>query len=301
VKCLRVLWLFFVGNMLISACFGVSVVYNLRIAETSKRQATEPLITKPFVLAQTVFEQNRTTYDGIHQNFAGTLSSGIFLKDTYYVKVDWAFGNAASRFEALHLSRTQTDDIVVTSGYSFTLNEHAKITFSGLVGFPTHNDLGLQGAQIGTGHYGLGVQWDGSFTFAHHANHSLRAAARSVHFFERTISSNLLGFNQRYRVAPGDLIDFLVAHHVNHDKHRMEFGYNSSFLVNAKICPDIEAVRIRSTYIRSSFYATYAYFFMLAGHLSGVACAFSGGFDHLPKKVGTQRVLTAWALWGINF
>lgn len=280
---------------------SISLVYNLRVSETSKRQVVEALNIKPWVAAETVFNQNRLTYDGVHQNFVGALSSLLYVKENYYAKVDWAFGNAASRFETIHLSRTQTDDVVITAGYSFQLSPQVKITFSGLIGVPTHKNFGLQGVQIGTGHYGLGVQWDGAFIFARHANHSVRAAARSVHFFERSLTTSLLGFMQRFKVAPGDLIDFLVAHHINHVRHRIEYGYNSSFLVNAKLCPMLEAIQKRSTYIRSNFYVTYGYLFMLGGHISGVACAFSGGFDHIPKKVGTKRILSAWVLWGINF
>jgi hypothetical protein len=292
--------------IILCLCWGfaskaISVVYNLRIAETTKRQAAEIQKAQPWVAAETVFEINRTTYDNIHQNFAGSLSSLLYIREHSYAKIDWAFGNVDSKFQELHLSRIQTDDVVVTAGYSFKINNQATTTLSGLVGFPTHKNLGLQGAQIGTGHYGFGLQWDGAFILERYQQHSIRAAARYVHFFERTITTDLLGFNGTFKIAPGDLIDFLIAHHVNHGRHRLEFGYNSSFLANAKIVPNVEAVQIRSTYIRSNFYVTYAYLFKISHHISGIAIAFSGGFDHVPKKVGTKHIFTVWALWGINF
>lgn len=145
----------------VNICNSVSIVYNLRIAEITKRQITEALFNKPFIAAITIFDQTRKTHEDIFNHYNGGLASFIYIKKNFYCRLDGAAGKAFSKKNDIHLSRTQSDDILFTSGYGFSINKQVKTTISGLFGIPTHKDFGLEGVQFGTGHYALGLQWDG--------------------------------------------------------------------------------------------------------------------------------------------
>lgn len=115
------------------------------------------------------------------------------------------------------------------------------------------------------------------------------------------VDFELLALPNRFKFNPGNLIDLLAAYHINKGRHRFEFGYNASFLCNAKIFPNLDDIVNRTNYIRSNFYASYGFIYLLGSHPSGFAFALSGGFDHSPKKYGIKHVITVWGIWGINF
>jgi hypothetical protein len=271
-------------------CQGISIVYNLRIAETTKRQAFESQIIKPFIAVATLFDTNRKTYDHIHQNFGGGFGSFIYLKQKFFARFDFAVANAISRTDNVHFSTTQADDLLFTAGYGFKISDKTMLSFSGLFGVPTHKDLGLQGVQVGTGHFGLGVQGDGSFTMPYNERHSIRPAARIVHFFSRTIGFENSLITGSFSFTPGNLIDLLVAYNIRFGRQRFETGYNATFLRNAKISPALDDIVARSNFIRSSFYAAYGALFLLGKHASAAGLAFSYGFDHSPQQFGIKHL-----------
>lgn len=47
---------------------GVSIVYNIRVAEITRRQALSPQYTNPSIVVATVFDQRRTRFDQAKDN-----------------------------------------------------------------------------------------------------------------------------------------------------------------------------------------------------------------------------------------
>ncbi len=289
--------------MFMQHCLGVSFVYNLRIAEITKRQITAELQKKikgPLLQSLVLINQMRKKNTGIHQNIFGALESLIFFSKNAYLRADWAFGRVSEKLDDFHFSRTQTDDILVSGGFSHAVSDRTKLTFSSLLGIPTHNETGFEGIQFGTGHVGFGLQIDNAFIYSKNKNHSLRSAVRYIRFFERTIIIALLQ-GRKFKFNLGNLTDLYIAHHSKFGRHSFELGYNPSFLFGPSIRPIIQHVVDETTFIRSNMYVSYQQFFFLQDHPSGFATAISYGLDHTSKLFGLKRIITFWAAWGINF
>lgn len=292
----------FLCCMIMGQCAGtVSFVYNLRIAEITKRQAFDQQGTQGnFLEATILIDQIRKKYDGSHQNAFGGLESFIYLSENMYCRFDWAVGHVRDSLGDYHFSRTQTDDILCMGGYSHSISKRTRFTLSGLLGIPTHKETSFVGIQFGTGHVGTGLQLDNAFIYSDDNNHSLRSAVRFVRFFPRmTTIPALMG--QKFKFNLGNLIDLYLAHHSKFGHHRFEFGYNPSFLFGASIKPVIPEIINETTYIRSNFYVSYLYYYLVANHPAGFITAISYGFDHISKVFGLKRLITLWGGWGINF
>ncbi len=285
---------------------SISVVYNLRIAETTRRQAVkEDHHLKPTTIATTFVGQARETYDGFHQDSESVIATGIYTQEKWYVRSDFAVGHVRQKGHGLCFSQTETDDILLYGGYSH-INKKTRFTLSGIFGIPTHNldTQDFEGITFGTGHVGLGAQLDGSFLFADYDSHRhlIMGAARFVHFFPRNIHLNLNNFCKKFDFNIGNLADLLVVFHSNWRKHSLEIGYNPEFLFSASICPSLDDVAAQTNYIRSSFYASYSYGFLIHNHLpNAIIVGFSYSFDHRPKQFGLKNGYTAWVTWGVNF
>ncbi|MGC2310848.1 MAG: hypothetical protein WA432_04465 [Candidatus Babeliaceae bacterium] len=299
-----------VKTMFLICCFGlsklyssVSIVYNLRISETTKRQRLEQQFGYPFIAVVTLFDQWRNIKDGTHDNIGGGLGTFLYSTKSFYIRADFAAAHARESNKALDLrfSRTQTDDLLFSGGYSRVLNKRTKMTLSGILGIPTHKDLSPEGIQFGTGHVGLGVQLDGSFVYSANQKQILMAATRYIHFFPRTIVFDINNQNERFDFHVGNLIDLFIANLSNWGRHRLEIGYNPSFLFGAKIYPAFDEVVQQTNFIRSSFYSSYKYGFLIYRLPSAVTLGISYGFDHIPKKFGNKYIVTLWASWGLNF
>jgi len=278
-----------------------SIVYNIKIAETTKRQAFDYHFKNPTMTIGTLFDQYRKKWDGTQQNFGGGLATLLYVNKSYYAKVDWAVAQTSETKEKSHFSQTQTDDLLFTSGCSYPVTKQIKLTFSGLLGFPTHKDASLEHAQLGYGHVGLGAQMDGSFIYSAHHNHSLRPAARYVRFFQRDAKLIIDGQKKDFKFNFGNLVDLYIAHHSKFAPHSLEFGYDATFLFGTKICPHQDDIAHKNNYIRSSFYLSYDYHFFIKTLPSAIAANFSYGFDQIPKKAGNKRIVTLWTSLTINF
>lgn len=281
-----------------------SLVYNLRISETTKRQAVVSQQEHPYFNVS-LLQYNRfsKTRDGVRDIVNMGLVTMSYTASSYYFSVDIAGGHDDQKTCVTHASKTQADDILFTGGYGVAINPRIKVTASVLLGFPFHNDVSLLGPEIGLGHIGLGGQLDGAFVYSAREHHSIRAAARAIHFFPRTVEAEIGHVIEHFRYNIGNLYDLFIAHHSElNNHHHVEVGYNPTFLVNAKICPFLEEVVQATNFMRSSFYGTYNYDFLIRKKWdNAVGFGLSTSFDHTPKKFGHEWIVSFWLVWGINF
>jgi hypothetical protein len=260
---------------------------------------TEIERTGPSTLGLLLFDQVRTwTEHAKHDNSVGNLASYTFTKHNFYCRADAAFARVHLKSREMNVARTQTDDFLLTCGYSKLLNEKTKATVSVLFGFPTHKDTIFEGIQFGTGHNGFGLQLEGVCRFSQKNNQSILAAARYIRFFPASIDYPVNNRSQSFVLDPGNLVDLLVGYNYSHKTNVFEFGYNPSFLFSATITPEVADIS-QLNYIRSNFFAAYKRFFIKSKHTQGFFCAISYGFDN--KPVIFKRIITAWAAWGIMF
>lgn len=285
--------LLLLGNQIFSV---PSIVYNLRIAQTTKRQPTEKLFTKPSISTLTPFGQFRKKGDGTQINLAGGLFSQVYLLETFYLSLDLATAYVQQKKDAITSSTVQPDDLLFSGGYNYRLNDRIRFTFSGLLGIPTHTDKSLSHVQFGYGHLGLGLQADNSWTFKSYPQQSLRSAVRLIHFLSRTLrvdgQTYDLGFN---------LADLFLASHTRFGTNNIEFGYNPSFLFRTHTSPNSNTTDQQFDYIRNSFYGHFKRKFLIYNTPNAFACSLSYGFDARPKITGHSRIVTIWASWSVNF
>jgi hypothetical protein len=282
--------------------YGISLVYNLRIAEITKRQALEIKDEQPSIAGVILLGQFRKQYDGTRQTIGSGLATLIHAPQSLYVRVDFAGAYVSEKTNISYFSRTQTDDLLFTTGYTHQVSTRTKITISGLLGIPTHRDLSLEGIQFGTGHVSIGLQIDSSLTYlSDHRNHALMAAARYVRFFPRTAYLKTNNGNNRFDFDIGNLVDILIAHTSRWGNHGVEVGYGLTDAFGAHIDPPLDNVAAKTNFLRSSFYGNYKYLFLIGKLPSVIGATFSYGFDHTPKEFGNKRIITAWVGWAINF
>lgn len=288
--------------------YPVSIVYNLKIAEITKRQAFEERFSNPSTAALTGIEQFRKTYDGRRQNIASALGTYIYAPHNTYFRVDGAVGNIRQKCgpnpTETAFEKTQTDDILFSLGQTFVTGKQTRATVSMLLGVPTHRDFTFyNGLQFGTGHVGLGGQFEASHAYWHKglSSTTIIGAVRFVHFFPRNVCIPLL--HEEFKFGLGNLVDLFIAHLAKFKKNRIELGYNPAFTFNAYLdpCLRLDGLLDGSSFIRSSFYIAYKRLFLIHQYPSAITAAFSYGFDHRPKTVGIKNQFTIWSTWGINF
>jgi len=281
---------------------AISLVYNLRVAETTKRLEINPGLRLPFLITGTALGTFRTKYDGSTQRCGGGLLTFIYSPKNFFLRADAAVGHVSSENNGVHFSRTQTDDLLFSAGYSPRIAENRRFTYSALLGFPTHKDKSLENVQCGYAHYGLGGQMDGSFALSADHVYTLRSAARCIHFFPRKAAAHVNPTNtRRFNYGLGNLVDLFIALHRRKNDHNLEAGYNPSFFFDARICPSFDDAVEKTNYIRNSFYGLYKYRFLIRETTCMVAGALSYGFDATPKTFGNKRIITAWGSWTVNF
>jgi hypothetical protein len=279
---------------------SISIVYNLRVAETSKRLEIGSSTSYPSSGTCTLFGTFREKYNGVkHSNVSG-LFSLIYAPKSFFVSMDMAVGQVFSDTNGVHFSRTQTDDLLFSAGYSPPISEKVRITFSGLLGFPTHDDTSLEYVQLGYGHYGIGMQVDGTIAYLNNVDHTLRYAARYIYFFPREVPAIVDAPNMQFHYALGNLADLFFAFHSTIARHSIEVGYNPSFFFGARIFPPVDDALKKTDYIRNSFYGIYKYNFLICGMEHTVTAALSYGFEPTPKVFGNKHIISAWAAWSIN-
>lgn len=278
------------------------VVYNMRMAATTRAEEAARYTS---LASSTLFDIERTHYNATHTAVTGGLATYIHTEPAWYGRIDFAVGNARGRLGSIRSSKVQTDDILFTAGYGFNTQRSAKITVSGLVGIPTHNDEGIIIPQFGTGHLGLGAQIDGAFTFRQHPNHSLQAAVRLVHFVPQSnqITKDLV--TQQFRIDIGNLADGFFAYvgtFGDRKNHIFEAGYNPQFLFQSAITPQRAPFPISVDYVRHIFYTSWVCKFNIHSERPhAFSLLFSYAFDSKPKTTGNKHIFVTAIGWGINF
>ena len=278
---------------------SASFVYNMRVAEITRRQAINSTYTDPSILTLTTIDQLFMQYDCQLDNAIGELATYLYLRKRFYFRLDCAVGHVQSNILGKKFSRNQTDDILLTLGYSKIFSPKTKMTLSMLFGFPTHNDTLLQGVEFGTGHNGFGLQLDGSFLLSDKKNQSILAAVRYIRFLPAAAFLAVNGQCVRWQADIGNLVDLIAGYNYRFGTNEVEVGYDASFLFGASICPAIEGLPSHINYIRSNFYGAYKHLFLREKNPQGIIVALSYGFDNKPKIY--KHIITLWATWGINF
>lgn len=280
---------------------SISIVYNLRVAQTTKRIIIDPLFPKPSLGTITPFGTFREKYNGVKHHCGGGLFTLIYSPHSFFLRVDAAVARVSSFDNGVYFKRTQADDLLFSGGYSPHISDKMRITFSGLLGFPTHKDTSLEFVQFGYGHYGLGGQIDGSFIYSSNRDHTIRCAARLIHFFPRTIAIPIENQFELFKYNNGNLADLFIAFHSKIGFHSIETGYDASFFFNAAIHPHYDDAVKKTNYIRNSFYGIYKYRYVIHDVAQMLALALSYGFDSKPKIYGNKRIITIWGSWTVNF
>lgn len=279
----------------------VSVVYNLKISETTKRHGKEKKTKHPWMVVATPFCQLRKKKDCItHQLFGGAMGTFGYARKKWYIKADFAGAHVRQRGLTC-ISRNQTDDILFTGGYSIDITPRAELTFSGLIGFPTHKDNSINGTQFGYAHIGLGAQIDGDFVYRPSGKHSLRPAVRFIHFFPRNSCYITDTHRQLVSVHEGNLSDIYIVHHSTFGKHSAEFGYDFISFFSSKVCPKVTDYAYKEDYFRSSFFATYKYHCAIHDFPTVFTAALSYSFDMQSKPVANKYIVNVWGSWSMSF
>lgn len=278
---------------------SVTIVYNLRISQITRRQA---ISGNPSLFITNLFQQWSKFRTGLKQTDTGLLASYIHTGKSWYLSINCAGAHVESRLNCTKVARNQIDDILLTGGYGITPRAGTQITFSGHVGIPTHKDTILDGVEFGTGHYGISPQVDGSQTYKVGKPHFLLWALRLIHFFPRSITSDTLPFPQKYHFALGNVADIFLAHQSNWAKrHRIEFGYDGVFGFGAKICPTIANFGATIHYIHNNVYVSYAQKIKTFNKPSAWLLTISYGAGTGKSQFRQVYGVTLVGSWAINF
>lgn len=283
----------------ITSMQSITIVYNLRISQITRRQA---ISGNPSLFITNLFQQWYKFRNGSKQTDLGVLSSYIRTGTSWYFNVNGAVAHVESTFNRNKISRNQFDDILLSGGYGIIPRKGTQITFSGHFGIPTHKDTILEGVEFGTGHYAIGAQIDGSQAYKVGQPHFLLWALRLIHFFPRTIALDTPPLVQRYHFALGNIADIFLAHQSNWAKrHRIEFGYDGVFGFGAKVCPDIANFGATIHFIRNNVYFSYAHRIKTFNKPSAWLITVSYGADTGRNQFRRTYVITVVGSWAINF
>lgn len=284
---------------------AISIVYNLRIAE-STRKAHYEKIEHPYSVTTTGFDTERKKANFVHQNAGGMLYGLSYTTSKFYVHADLAWGKVQERRRDAcgnvlkKEARTQSDDILFHAGYSFDITDRIRLGLSGIFGIPTHKQRALEMIQFGYGHIGIGVQGDGSFNYTTRNDHSFRSIIRYIYFVPRETKVTVENKPRFFDYHLGNIIDILTAHHFRFGFHRFEFGLDTTFWFGAKIFPFLADAVAKTNYTRIAPYANYKYRFEICNVHQYIATGFSYAVD-FPKEFANNRILTAWAAWQVSF
>jgi hypothetical protein len=130
IRWLRVLFFVFsfCGTFL---SYGVSLVYNLRIAEITRNQAHILKEGSPSIVTPTLFTQFRKDDQNTTEFVGGLLGTYIYTQDFFYFKVAAAGGNVhAKACDGTVLSQTQADDVLFSAGYGHDFGEQLRMSAS---------------------------------------------------------------------------------------------------------------------------------------------------------------------------
>lgn len=276
-------------TLYIATALGNTIVYNLRIAETTLKIPLKEGTTHNYLGAATTVAQVRNQLDTTKLIFFSELGTFVYYAQSYFIRLDAAFANARIRTNGVTLSqKTETDDLLFTGGYGHTFNDQMSGTFSALAGFPTHGVRRIDTAYFGYAHYSLGAQVDFAYLFNKYLNSKIIIVGRGVHFFKRDASRIPL----LVRLDGGNIFDIFCSYGFGPAWTKFDIGYDGTLFSNF-IQTNIQV----PLYIRNSFYATCTHSFKIKEHSSACMLGISYSFDNKPE-IGFKNIITAWAsLW----
>lgn len=299
-----------VMSLLIILCYyhplfsiKTSIVYNMRVSTITK--ALRFNNSKQNVFIELPFGQWRKYSDGDKQDDYGLMNSYIYQRPPYYIKIDGAFAWIRSRKKTSTVARTQTDDLLFSSGYCHKFGDKGSITASGILGIPTHRDYSLEGIQFGTGNVGLGAQLDGSYRYGNNKN-IIFPAFRYIYFIPRNAQQKTTAVDpypcNQYKIKLGSLIDIFISYmRVWNDVNKFEVGYSPTFNVGDSVEPFIDHFSATEETIRQSFFGVYERAFNIKKMKNNIVIALSGGFYNTPKDHRALYHLTSWLAWSLFF
>jgi hypothetical protein len=276
------------------------VVYNLRISELNRRQATT---NKHSLLTSTFFNQWYTMRDGSKARDTGLLLTYIHTQDSWYIKLDAAGAHVrVLSADCMKLQRNQSDDFLISGGYGLRPREGTAITFTGYFGIPTHKDTALDNIEFGSGHYSIGPQVDGIQAYKVGKPHYFLWALRSLYFFRRALPSNDPTITTCHTLWPGNIMDIYLGHQSNWSKvHRIEFGYDLTFSFATHVRPNIVNFSPGLPFVRNTYFVSYIRRIKGFDTPSSLLFTLTYATDPRPPRVGRRYSVALFIAWAINF
>lgn len=301
---------FLISNQINGA---ISLVYNIRIAEASKKNATETL--KPYTFTFTPTGAYGKTRNDIITGLIGFLQSATYTHNSFFAQINWAFGEtfltippltALGTTKFTRIKTFNTDDILIRLGYSYSHTERLSFSFTGHLGIPTHKDLVLQSFPLGYAHVGLGFQFDSQYIYSKPQENAIRSAFRLIQFIPRTAISSLINQStvtttNRFNINLGTLIDLFISHLSIFGNHRFEFGYDQIIFCNGKIHPFLPLALEFFNFISPQFFVAYNYNHSTKYINHTLSIGTSAGFTIWPNQFGNKISVEPWITYIINF
>jgi hypothetical protein len=277
---------------------GLSVVYNFRIAQITRKPIAEETNKRPNSASLLLFDffQKTRCFD-IRENYAGgLLTYNRNFAKKYAFRVDFSAAHVHQTVQKAPTTNiTEPDDILFTIGRNLLVHEKSKVSFSVLLGIPTHSINTLQRVGFGTGQVGIGGQLDGLYKCTQKID--FLWGARCSYFIPRTAFDTL---DTCHKFTIGSIADVLVALQTNNPLgHGFEAGYDARWGFGAHATPRIVQLD-RLNYMRNNFYAVYKYTFLTERLAHRILLNISYGFDSKPKLYGFNAIMV-WGSWGIAF
>lgn len=292
-------FLFFLPPLLSlhTSLLAISVVYNFRIAQITRKPITQKTENKPDSVAPLIFDffQKMKNFN-VRENYAGGLVTYNHNFTHDFFRADFAVAHAGRKVDNVQtVDVTESDDILFTAGHCIIHNPNAMVTLSGLFGIPTHSVFTLERIGFGTGQVGLGVQLDGLHKFT--KNSDFLWGTRYNYFIPRTAFDVN---NNPYQFTVGSIADLLIGFQTSKPLgHGVEGGYSTRWGFGIESSPKILNLD-QFNYIRNSFYLVYKYTFLTPRVAHRLLLTASYGFDSKPKLYGFNAVMV-WGSWGIAF
>ena len=280
---------------------GISIVYNFKIAQITRRPFVKHDNAHPYMLGGLLFNAYQKTYVGqFRENYTGGLTTVIYnFYKPYYIQADLAVSQINKTINHVYnFSAIEPDDFLITAGRNFILNKKLKDTISGLFGIPMHPVFTLQSVTFGSGQFGAGIQLDGLYKLTNKTD--FLWGGRYNYFFPRN-SKDILENNYKFTI--GSISDLILAIQSRLSKaHGIEGGYASHWGFSSKSYPQIPDLSKMLTSHRNAFYFVYKYTLFTQRVTHRALLSISYGYDTKPKtEYGFANAINLWGSWGINF
>ncbi len=278
--------------------FTISVVYNFRIAQITRKPIGDTTNTHPnsiSLLLFDFFQKSKGLY--LRENYIGGLFTyNLNFAQKYYFRADFADAHVNQTLKkAPNINVAESDDILFTVGRNILARERSKVSISGVLGIPTHSVNTLQRVGFGTGQVGIGGQLDGLYKLTPKID--FLWGGRYNYFIPRSAFD---AQDNCYRFTIGNIADILVAFQTSKPLgHGIEGGYDARWGFGVHATPNIPQLD-RINYMRNNFYLVYKYTFLTERYAHRFLLNFSYGFDSKPKCIGYQAFMI-WTSWGIAF